>query len=164
MPTGTAREQPAIEVPLGDFFGQGWCEFAQLSSVPVAVNPNGGYNSYWPMPVPRHARLTFENRGAHAATVYYQISYEIDGDTDLAGPTGNGCFHGHFHRSNPLAAGTVHPILDPVRGKGKYVGTYMAWGVNRPGWWGEGRSSSTSTATSGPDDLRHRHRDYFGGA
>ncbi|EUA76406.1 hypothetical protein I553_7483 [Mycobacterium xenopi 4042] len=43
-------EEPAVEVPLGDFFGQGWCEFAQLSSVPVAVNPHGGFNSYWPMP------------------------------------------------------------------------------------------------------------------
>ncbi|HEX4172933.1 MAG TPA: DUF2961 domain-containing protein, partial [Acetobacteraceae bacterium] len=71
-------DEPAIEVPIGDFFGQGWCEFAQLSSVPVAVNPHGGFNSYWPMPVPRHARLTLENRAPHSATVYYQISYEID--------------------------------------------------------------------------------------
>ncbi|KAA8938833.1 DUF2961 domain-containing protein, partial [Mycobacterium sp.] len=55
-------DQPAIEVPLGDFFGQGWCEFAQLASVPVAVNPYGGFNSYCPMPAPLHARLTLENR------------------------------------------------------------------------------------------------------
>jgi len=25
-----------------------------------------------------------------------------------------------------------------VSGKGHYVGTYMAWGVNNNGWWGEG--------------------------
>jgi hypothetical protein len=25
-----------------------------------------------------------------------------------------------------------------VRGRGHYVGTYMAWGVNNTGWWGEG--------------------------
>lgn len=24
------------------------------------------------------------------------------------------------------------------KGKGRYVGTYMAWGVNNSGWWGEG--------------------------
>ena len=79
-------DQPAIEVPLGDFFGQGWCEFAQLSSLPIAVNPHGGFNSYWPMPVPRHARLTLENRAPRTAVVYYQISYEIDVDftTEMA--------------------------------------------------------------------------------
>jgi hypothetical protein len=25
-----------------------------------------------------------------------------------------------------------------VKGQGHYVGTYMAWGVNNSGWWGEG--------------------------
>ena len=25
-----------------------------------------------------------------------------------------------------------------MRGRGHYVGTYMAWGVNNSGWWGEG--------------------------
>jgi len=28
--------------------------------------------------------------------------------------------------------------LTGVRGKGHYVGTYMVWGSNSPGWWGEG--------------------------
>jgi hypothetical protein len=101
--------------------------------VPVAANPHGGFNSYWPMPVPRHARLTLENRAPHTATVYYQIGYEIDVDV-----SGNGYLHCQFHRSNPVTAGSVHPILDRVHGAGKYVGTYLAWGVNRPGWWGEG--------------------------
>ena len=29
-------------------------------------------------------------------------------------------------------------ILDGVKGTGNYVGTYMLWGVNNNGWWGEG--------------------------
>ena len=29
-------------------------------------------------------------------------------------------------------------VLLPGYGKGQYVGTYMAWGVNNNGWWGEG--------------------------
>jgi hypothetical protein len=32
----------------------------------------------------------------------------------------------------------VYAILDGVKGKGQYVGTYMAWGVHNSGWWGEG--------------------------
>ncbi|EID16663.1 hypothetical protein MXEN_03524 [Mycobacterium xenopi RIVM700367] len=153
-------EEPAVEVPLGDFFGQGWCEFAQLSSVPVAVNPHGGFNSYWPMPAPRHARLTLENRASHPAAVYYQISYEIDVDV-----TGAGYLHSQFHRSNPLAVGTVHPILDRVRGAGKYVGTYLAWGVNRPGWWGEGEVKFYFDGDEKfPTICGTGTEDYFGGA
>jgi Protein of unknown function (DUF2961) len=155
-----SADEPAIEVPIGDFFGQGWCEFAQLSSMPVAVNPHGGFNSYWPMPSPRHARLTLENRAPHTATVYYQISYEID--VDVAGA---GYLHTQFHRSNPLAAGSVHPILDRVHGAGKYVGTYLAWGVNRPGWWGEGEVKFYFDGDEKfPTICGTGTEDYFGGA
>jgi hypothetical protein len=155
---GSSR--PAVEVPVGDFFGQGWCEFAQLSSVPVAVNPHGGFNSYWPMPFPAEARLTLENLAPAPATVYYQINYEIDVDV-----TGAGYLHTQFHRDNPLPVGDTHPIVDRVTGSGKYVGTYLAWGVNRPGWWGEGeirfyldgdREYPTICGTG--------TEDYFGGA
>jgi len=157
-------DEPAIEVPLGDFFGQGWCQFAQLSALPVAVNPHGGFNSYWPMPAPRHARLTLENRAPHNASVYYQISYEIEVDfsTELAGA---GYLHCQFHRSNPLAAGSMHPILDRVHGRGKYVGTYLAWGVNRPGWWGEGEVKFFLDGDEEfPTICGTGTEDYFGGA
>ncbi|MEJ7649486.1 MAG: DUF2961 domain-containing protein [Nakamurella sp.] len=56
------KDTPAIEVPLGDFFGQGWCTFAQLSSSQIAANPHGGFNSYWPMSFEKAAPLTIENR------------------------------------------------------------------------------------------------------
>ena len=40
--------------------------------------------------------------------------------------------------TNPLPYKEVYTILDGVEGEGQYVGTYMAWGVNNTGWWGEG--------------------------
>ncbi|MDT5046131.1 MAG: hypothetical protein QOG75_1984 [Mycobacterium sp.] len=153
-------DEAAIEVPLGDFFGQGWCEFAQLSSLPIAANPHGGFNSYWPMPVPRHARLTLQNRAPQTATVYYQISYEIDVDV-----ADSGYLHCQFHRSNPLAPGALHPILDRVRGAGKYVGTYLAWGANHPGWWGEGEVKFYLDGDEEfPTICGTGTEDYFGGA
>jgi hypothetical protein len=161
-------DQPAIEVPVGDFFGQGWCEFAQLSSLPITVNPHGGFNSYWPMPVPRNGRLTLENRAPQTATVYYQVSYEIEVDvkTDFKTEVADtGYLHCQFHRSNPLVAGTLHPILDRVHGAGKYVGTYLAWGANHPGWWGEGE---VKFYVDGDDEFPTicgtGTEDYFGGA
>jgi hypothetical protein len=53
-------EDPAVEVPCGDFFCSGWGRFAQVNAQPIAVNPNGGFNSYWPMPFRRGARFTME--------------------------------------------------------------------------------------------------------
>src|SRR6185369_8700878 len=47
-------------------------------------------------------------------------------------------FNACFRRSNPLPYKTDHTILEGVKGQGHYVGTYMAWGVNNTGWWGEG--------------------------
>ncbi len=44
------EETPSVEVPLGDFFCMGWCKRANVKSLPIAVNPAGGFNSYWEMP------------------------------------------------------------------------------------------------------------------
>ncbi len=39
---------------------------------------------------------------------------------------------------NPLPYKDVYTIVDGIKGKGQYVGTYIAWGVNNTCWWGEG--------------------------
>jgi hypothetical protein len=124
--------EPAVEVPVGDFFGQGWGRFAQLSSALVAVNPHGGMNSYWPLPFRTGARLSVENLSDRPAIVYFQVTYDEGGDE-----SGSGYLHGQWRRSNPVRDG-LHTLLDGVRGAGQYVGTYLAWGVNSRGWWGEG--------------------------
>jgi Protein of unknown function (DUF2961) len=151
---------PAIEVPVGDFFGQGWGRFAQLSSAMIAVNPHGGLNSYWPMPFRSAARLTLQNLAPNPATVYFQISYELGTDEERSG-----YLHAHWHRSNPLPAGTVHPLLDGVRGTGQYVGSYLAWGVNSRGWWGEGEIKYYLDGDEQfPTICGTGTEDYFGGA
>ncbi len=54
------EETPSVETPLGDFFCSGWCVRCNIGSIPVAVNPAGGFNSYWRMPFrtvgPHHRR------------------------------------------------------------------------------------------------------------
>jgi hypothetical protein len=153
-------EEPAIEVPVGDFFGQGWGRFAQLTSAVIAANPHGGFNSYWPMPFSSSARLTIENLGAETAVLYYQVTYET------SAPEGEfGYLHAQFRRSNPLPARTTHPILELVEGRGKYAGTYIAWGVNRPGWWGEGEIKFFLDGDKEfPTICGTGTEDYFGGA
>ncbi|MHC4871897.1 MAG: glycoside hydrolase family 172 protein [Planctomycetota bacterium] len=127
------EEKPSVECPLGDFFCTGWGEFAQLTSLPVCVNPGSGYNSYWEMPFRKKARITLENLSEENTKIYYQINYAL---TDV--PEDAAYFHAQFRRVNPLPYKDVYTILDGAEGHGHYVGTYMAWGVNNTGWWGEG--------------------------
>ena len=127
------EQQPSVECPVGDFFASGWGEYAPLSSLAVCVNPGSAFNCYWPMPFRRSCRMTMENRGEEPMTIYYQIDYTL---TEL--PEDTAYFHAQFRRVNPLPYKQDYTILDHVRGKGQYVGTYLAWGVNNTGWWGEG--------------------------
>ncbi|HUL75643.1 MAG TPA: glycoside hydrolase family 172 protein [Vicinamibacteria bacterium] len=124
---------PSVEVPAGDFFASGWGGYAQISSLAVCVNPGSAFNSYWEMPFRKGFRVTAENLGDEEMTLYYQIDYAL---TDV--PADAGYFHAQFRRVNPLPEKEVYTILDGVRGRGHYVGTYLAWGVHSTGWWGEG--------------------------
>jgi Protein of unknown function (DUF2961) len=152
--------EPAVEVPLGDFFASGWGRFTQVSSSMIVVNPHGGFNSYWPMPFQRYAELTVENLGDADAQLYYQVSYETDVNLD-----GFGYLHAQFRRSNPLPAGDTHVLLDGVTGQGHYVGTYLAWGSNSPGWWGEGELKVYLDGDADfPTICGTGTEDYFGGA
>ena len=74
-----------------------------------------------------------ENRGEEQSVLYYQIDYCL---TEVAEDAAY--FHAQFRRVNPLPYKEVYTILDGVKGQGQYAGTYMAWGVNNCGWWGEG--------------------------
>ena len=130
------QEHPSVECPVGDFFASGWGSrenFSPVVSLPVCVNPGSAFNCYWEMPFRRHCRITIENRGFSDAVLYYQIDYAL-------GAVAADCayFHAQFRRVNPLPDKTEYVILDGVRGRGHYVGTYMAWGLNNDGWWGEG--------------------------
>ncbi len=127
------QEHPSIECPVGDFFACGWEKFAQVSSLAVCVNPGRGFNCYWEMPFRKRARFSLTNLSDETVYCYYQINYALTEVRDDAA-----YFHAQFRRTNPLPYKDVYTILDGVTGQGHYVGTYMAWGVNNAGWWGEG--------------------------
>jgi hypothetical protein len=153
-------DEPAIEVPLGDFFAHGWDRFAQVSSSMVAVNPHGGFNSYWPMPFGSGARITLENLSGQPVIVYFQVTYETGEDQ-----SGSGYLHAQFRRSNPLPERETHSLLRGVTGRGHYVGSYLAWGVHSPGWWGEGEIKFYLDGdTDFPTIAGTGTEDYFGGA
>jgi len=152
---------PSVETPLGDYFLNGWCQRCNISSLPVAVNPAGGFNSYFELPFRQHARITLENLAPEEVKgFYYALNYTL---TEV--PADRAYFHAQWRRNNPLPFTTVHTLLDGVQGQGQYVGTYLAWGVNNNGWWGEGE---IKFYLDGDGDWRTicgtGTEDYFGGA
>ncbi|MDP4262215.1 MAG: DUF2961 domain-containing protein [Bacteroidota bacterium] len=124
---------PSVEVPVGDFFGMGWGRYSSLNSVAVCVNPGSAFNCYWPMPFRKKCRITLENIDEKDMVVYYQVDYIL---TEV--PNDAAYFHAQFRRTNPLPYKQNYVLADSIRGKGQYVGTYIAWGVHNNGWWGEG--------------------------
>ena len=155
------EESPSVEVPLGDFFCNGWGVRSNVSSLAVAVNPAGGFNSYWEMPFRQHARITVDSVVPdEIGGFYYSIDYVL---TDV--PDDMAYFHAQWRRSHPLAYMDVHTILDGVQGQGHYVGTYLAWGVNNNGWWGEGEIKFYLDGDGEwPTICGTGTEDYFGGA
>jgi len=127
------EETPSIECPAGDFFACGMGQYTTVSSLAVCVNPGSGFNCYWQMPFRKGYKITMTNIDEKDMVLYYQIDYTL---TEI--PADMGYLHAQFRRVNPVPDKQDYTILDGVRGQGQYVGTYMTWGSNSPGWWGEG--------------------------
>ena len=127
------EETPSVECPAGDFFACGMGQYTTVTSLAVCVNPGSGFNCYWQMPFRKGFKITMTNIDEKPMVLYYQIDYTL---TDV--PQDMAYLHAQFRRVNPLPNKQDYTILDGVQGQGHYVGTYMTWGSNSPGWWGEG--------------------------
>ncbi len=128
------EETPSIEVPMTDFFAVGHDLFAPVNSLAVIVNPTSALNCYWPMPFRRHSKVTFTNESGRDLNVLaFQITYAV---TDV--PDDVGYFHAQWRRAVTDRANPDYAILDDVKGKGRYVGTFLAWTQLSDGWFGEG--------------------------
>ncbi len=152
---------PSVEVPVGDFFCCGHGKFAKVNSIPIAVNPSGGMNSYWPMPFRKSVRIELDNQCNEVIDgFYYQVDYEL---CDV--PEDAGYFHAQWRRSITPIENPEHTILDGIKGKGQYVGTYLAWVQCSDGWWGEGEIKFYMDGDGKyPTICGTGTEDYFGGA
>ena len=155
------EKTPCVETPLGDFFACGHGLRTKVASLPVAVNPNGGLNCYWPMPFSSVARITVENQWHEdIGGFFYQITYALTGV-----PSEAGYFHAEHRRSLTTREYPEHIILDGVTGSGHYVGTYLAWTQMSNGWWGEGEIKFYIDGDEEfPTVCGTGTEDYFGGA
>jgi hypothetical protein len=158
------QKEPAVEVPLGDFFGAGLGTLRYFRSLAVSINPSGGgadsdidgVTSYLPMPFERGARITIDNDGdVKDAILYYHIEYEDYSPGRL--PENAGRLHAQWRRNpktEPAAAthkdsdqnfrldrnatGNDNFVILDTKGKGSFVGFFLTVDNSQGGWYGEG--------------------------
>ena len=155
------EETPSIEVPVGDFFSNSHGLRYDISSIPIAVNPQGGFNCYWPMPFRKRARITIENQ--HSGDIrawFYQVDYAL---TEV--PEDAAYFHAQWRQSMTSREHPKHTIVEGISGQGHYVGTSLGWTQMSDGWWGEGEIKFFMDGDDEyPTICGTGTEDYFGGA
>jgi len=152
------NDKPAVEVPLGDFFGQGWGEEYNLISAPLVVAPKKGkaMNSYFPMPFESSAKIEIENEGdVEIPNFYFYVDYE----RWKKAPPSPMRFYAHWNRSitepntsdgkenewallgetakAPLEIKDQFIVLN-TKGRGHFIGLNLYIDSPSPMWYGEG--------------------------
>jgi hypothetical protein len=172
---------PSVEVPIGDFFGLGLCEYFTYQSALLAVAPEKALNAYFQMPFASAARLTIENQGKiRVDSLYFAIDYV----TFPALPAGVGRFHAQYRQAAPCKGWTDNWMQnweDPVgnkknldgkdnyvyveaAGRGHFVGVTHAIEQNQDGWFGEGDDMIFIDGDTLPTINGTGTEDYFNGA
>ena len=150
---------PAIEAPLGDFFGVTNGQVKPVKSLAFTTNPgmgrelqqSWGFNCYLPMPFAKGARIEIENQGNVPARIWFHVDLELYHDASALDDS-VGRLHARWSREDPTDAIAVpegqdeiknlsgdenYTILD-VRGDGQFVGYFLTVVNSERGWWGEG--------------------------
>ncbi|EOQ96646.1 PF11175 family protein [Leptospira wolbachii serovar Codice str. CDC] len=152
------HKHPSVEVPLGEFFGQGWGEEYILNSAPLVAAPKKGksMNSYFPMPFETGAKIEIENESDEdISNFYFYIDYE-----EWKEPLDSSLrFHAQWNRSitQPntsngkenewaLLGETEKTVFKKenyfsvleTEGKGQFVGLNLYVDSPTPLWYGEG--------------------------
>lgn len=150
--------EPAVEAPLGDFFGAGFGRRLELVSVPVQVEAGGdGYNCFWPMPFLKRGLITVTNESAkNVRSFYYQIDYTEEPGLSRSTPY----FCAQYNQAMPETLGRDYLIAD-IKGQGHYVGTVMSVRARSPYWFGEGDARLYVDGEERPSIQGTGTEDYF---
>lgn len=149
------NQYPSVEAPISAFFGNGWDEFYEFTSLPLAIGPRDGtgLNSYFQMPFEKGARIEFVNEtGKTIECLYYYIDYvEVE-----KLPKGTGRFHAWYNHELTDALpegetewglvgapgnnedGANNYLFADIKGKGHFVGINYYVHCPSPMWYGEG--------------------------
>ena len=111
------EEDPSVEVPVGDFFGNAF-EYTHYTSRHLGMS-SGGYYCYFPMPFKKSARIEVQNdTDEELFAFYYQVDY-FKFENPL--PKNTGYFHAYWNRDLRTDYEGNYMALK-AKGKGHFVG------------------------------------------
>lgn len=149
------KSYPSVEAPLAAFFGNGWDEYYEFASLPLAVGPQGGTGlvSYFQMPFANGARLEIENQSDETISrLYFYIDYVEMKKL----PNDLGRFHAWYNHELTDALpegetewglvgsqtnnvdGADNYLFADIKGEGQFVGINYYVHSPSPMWYGEG--------------------------
>jgi hypothetical protein len=173
------EQSPAVETPLGDFFGLGLGEYFVFESGPISVGSQKAMNSFFPMPFRKSARITITNEGQQPLGAFY---YNIDWEKHASLPGDLAYFYAEYRQAVPNKPTTnewkanrdVNMVLNPkgednyvfveAQGRGHFVGVTLSILQNQGDWWGEGDEMVFIDDRSTPHIIGTGSEDYFLGA
>ncbi len=159
-------DKPAVECPLGDFYGLGFGKYVEYKSAPIAIGGIKALNCYWPMPFQKGARLTLTNEGLQRVdSCYFNIDYALPDDPEKRSEEDMDFrfFHTQYRQAFPAPKGEDYLILE-TKGAGHHVGTFLSVLANSDGWWGEGNDKFYVDGADKPTIEGTGSEDYFCGA
>jgi hypothetical protein len=175
------EQLPAVESPIGDFFGLGLGEYFMYESGPLSIGSQKALNCYFPMPFRRSARITITNEGEQPIRAFY---YNIDWQKHRSLPEEIAYFHAEYRQMTPTPGWTSdwklnadkkvndHPNADGAKnyvileteGRGHFVGVTHNILQNQGDWWGEGDEMLFIDDKTKPHIIGTGSEDYYLGA
>jgi hypothetical protein len=172
---------PAVESPIGDFFGLGLGEYFLYESGPLSVGSQKALNCYFPMPFRKSARITVTNEGAVPIGSFY---YNFDWQKHRSPLSEIAYFHAEYRQASPTSGwtadwqanadakvnGRANPdgvsnyVILETEGKGHYVGVTHSILQNQGDWWGEGDEMMFIDDRAKPKIIGTGSEDYYLGA
>jgi hypothetical protein len=172
---------PAVETPLGDFFGLGLGEYHVFESAPISVGSQKAMNCFFPMPFRKSARITITNEGEEPLRAFY---FNIDWQKHKSLPEDTAYFYAEYRQAVPNKGWTndwklnrdpiVNAKLNPngqdnyvfleTEGRGHFAGVTLSVIQNQGDWWGEGDEMMFIDDPKKPHVTGTGSEDYFLGA
>ncbi|HOJ73131.1 MAG TPA: DUF2961 domain-containing protein [Phycisphaerae bacterium] len=129
------QEHPAVDVPLGPFFGSGQGEGC-VRALPIGMTASGEYYCSIPMPFQSSCRVALQCKHFEAVG---EIYCELDVSRDETHWPAEGLhFNASWRREQPAAQGRDFMILDVPAGQGVYLGHTLIvepYGPDNKQWW-----------------------------
>jgi len=129
-------DKPAMDVPIGPFFGSGLGE-ADVRSLFVGMSSSGTYYSFFPMPFRKAVRIVLRNRSYDSGGEFFVEIGHTDGFPQVQPPTKVGYFGATYRNSWPIVEREDYVLFDGA-GTGAVVGQVMTVEPVKPDrkrWW-----------------------------